>query len=445
MKRLCSAFLTVLILCTLLPVRTNAADGDNPVPKAKQAVVSIVAGITYDDSGEITHWDEEAGRGTGFGIGQEGEDAQTFVTNRHVVMVGNEIYDTVYVHIDGADILDGETLIKCNVLYVGEDADYAIIQAKTPIKGVSTLPLLPAERMETGDRVYALGFPGIADEFTDGNQYTVEDITVTDGIVSRYITSTDKFSDAYGVPEKLIAHTASINHGNSGGPLINELGQVIGINTYGFSDSIAYNEETEQYELTGGTDNRYYATYIDYAMAALDELGIEYVDASKPVQQEKSAGAVNYVVVIATAVCVVALAVIIFVVGKRKKEEQLVVMGTSGILKGQMWELKGTLRVGRDPSGDIVYPPDTKGVSRNHCTIRVYKEGNEKYIEVKDLGSTYGTYAYGSNRRWTNAKVSAKNAFCRFSVGSDENSLVITSKLLAEEKIEKDTRIVGGK
>ncbi len=441
MKRVFSTVFTVLFLiCSVLPICVSA-ESTNPVPKAKQAVVSIVAGITYDSSGEITYVDNEAGRGTGFGVGAEGEDAQTFVTNRHVVMVGEELYDTVYLYIDGADITDGKTLVKCDVLYVGEDADYAIIQAKAPVKGVATLPLLPAEIMETGEQVYALGFPGVADIVTDSNHYTVEDITVTDGIISRYITSTDKFSKDYGVPEKLIAHTASINHGNSGGPLINELGQVIGINTYG---------------ITVGTDNRYYATYIDYVMATLDELGIEYVDASKPVQQkEEPVDEVDYGVVIAVATGAVILAVILFLAIKNRKKEnqadQLVVLATNGPLKGRMWELKGTLRVGRDPDGEIVYPPETKGVSRKHCIIRLYQENNEKYVQVEDVGSTYGTFSPGSSFRpgtgsnyiSKGMKGPAKDFHCEVCVGSEENRLLITRKNLADKRKERES--VGGK
>lgn len=418
MKRICSAFLALLLTCALLPGQVWASE--NPVPVAKQAVVNIVAGVLYDDNGEITYFDEEAGTGTGFGVGPAGEDAQTFVTNRHVVTVGDTVYDTVYIRIDGADLRDGKTMIECDVIFVGEDGDYAIIQSRSPIQGVTTLPLLPAEEMETGDRVYALGFPGIADEMADSNQYTTEDITVTDGTISRYITHTNS---KYTAPQKMMAHTASINHGNSGGPLINEKGQAIGINTYMFYED--------------GADTRYYALYIDYAMAALDQLGIEYVDASQLPQQAEDAPAekTNFGLIAAVAAGVLVLAGIAFflvkTLGKPARQGSLVVMATSGPMQGQRWPLQGIIRVGRSPDCQIRYPADTRGVSRNHCTICLYRENHQQYVAVTDSGSTYGTFPAGSHPgAGGNYVMKVTNDFYReFCIGSEENRLLITSQL----------------
>lgn len=409
MKRLYSAFLALLLVCALLPLSAGASE--NPVPVAKQAVVNIVAGILYDGNGEITYFDEEAGTGTGFGVGPAGEDAQTFVTNRHVVTVGDTVYDTVYIRIDGADLYDGKTLIECDVVYVGEDGDYAIIQARSPIQGVTTLPLLPAEEMETGDRIYALGFPGIADVMADSNHYTTEDITVTDGTISRYITHT---TSEYAAPLKLMAHTASINHGNSGGPLINEQGQVIGINTFLYRGD--------------GADTRYYALYIDYAMAALDELGVEYVDARRQAETAPAQGT-NYGLIAAVVVGALVLAgAAFFLVKKKAPKQSLVVTATSGPLQGQMWPLTDTLRVGRAPDCQILYPPDARGVSRDHCTIRLYRENREQYIAVADSGSTYGTFPAGSRpgpggNYVIKVTQDLRREFC---IGSEENRLLIT-------------------
>jgi len=462
MKRVYTAVLAMLlVLCSVLPV-CAAATGDNPVPKAKQGVVSIVGGMHYDANGKLVNYDKGSGQGTGFGVGKQGENAQVFVTNCHVVATDNGICETVHILIDGAQLREENTLIECSVIYADEDVDLAIIQAKKPIAGVAALPLMPAEEMETGDTVYALGFPGIADIVADSNEYTVDDITVTDGIISRYLTSG-------GI--KCMAHTADVNHGNSGGPLINDAGQVIGINSF-----IYYNNEEP--------DLRSYAIYIDYAMAVLDELGIVYTDASRMEQeapqtdptgkpesnpetdstgksesnpgtdsagksesnpnsesgkQEEPKPKYGWIIAAAVAGAVVLAGVVFVVVRKKNEDNVLVALATDGPLKGKLWTLNvnGTYRVGRDYGCDIVYPPTTNGVSRNHCTIRVYKRGTTRFLEVTDNGATYGTFVVGQ-KMYANATTSMvmNDTFVWLDIGSEQNRLFIGNKTFVEKNKE---------
>ena len=206
LKRIVSVLLAALLLA-MVPL--NALAADNPVPKAKQAVVCIVSGIGYQNGKPYTY-DGYYGIGTGFGVGRSGEDAQIFVTNNHVISDKQyKPYDQVYIFVDNADFYDESSVVPCRILYADPQVDLAIIQAEAPIPGVGTLPLRSAKEIKTGDDVYALGFPAIADELADSNHYTVDDITVTDGIVSRRL-------QIGGVD--YMAHTAKINHGNSGGP-----------------------------------------------------------------------------------------------------------------------------------------------------------------------------------------------------------------------------------
>ncbi len=426
MKRV-FALLLVLSLCLALPISDTAlADTGNPVPKAKQAVVTIVSGLTYSADG----WYVSYSSGTGFGVGEAGEYADVFVTNCHVIADENmQPYDYAYVCIDGADLFDESTMVKCQVLYADPNVDLAIIQAEQPIQGVTTLPLLPAEEMGTGDSVYALGFPGRTDDIADENLFTTEDITVTDGIVSRYFTSD-------GV--KTMLHTASINHGNSGGPLINELGQVIGINTWGSSDSLV----TEDGELNLDYDPEVYyaAIYIDYAMDALDQLELPYTVGSleeeaaeettqpvsaEPVQGEPDTGSSDQsgtaqagpsrVLVIGGIAAVIFLTagvvVAVMLTRKNKKPSAVgygaapvppsamapamppyAVYAMAGPLQGRSWPLTQPLVVGRDPGCSIVLPPETNGVSRRHCQISL--QGGSPML--MDLGSAHGTFLNGS-------------------------------------------------
>lgn len=65
-----------------------------------------------------------------------------------------------------------------------------------------------------------------------------------------------------------------------------------------------------------------------------------------------------------------------------------------GTLNGQAFPLGNTLRIGRNPQCDIVFPESTPGVSGNHCEVTL--EGD--HVVLRDLNSTYGTYL-GANTR----------------------------------------------
>ena len=64
--------------------------------------------------------------------------------------------------------------------------------------------------------------------------------------------------------------------------------------------------------------------------------------------------------------------------------------GMSGTFKGQIFEVNGTMKIGRDPLCGISYPQETGGISGNHCLVMEEVEG----ILLRDLNSTYGTF-YG--------------------------------------------------
>ena len=74
-----------------------------------------------------------------------------------------------------------------------------------------------------GAEVFALGFPGLADEQGDA-----VDATVTKGVVGRLFDGSWEATQL-----GIIQHSAPINPGNSGGPLFDACGTVVGVNTQG--------------------------------------------------------------------------------------------------------------------------------------------------------------------------------------------------------------------
>ena len=104
-----------------------------------------------------------------------------------------------------------------------KSTDVAVLKVRRAGRRPHPLPLGNSSNVQVGDPVVAIGNP------------LGEDRTVTPGIVSavqRDISSLEPVSRSTGA----IQTDAAINHGNSGGPLINNHGQVIGINSQILSD-----------------------------------------------------------------------------------------------------------------------------------------------------------------------------------------------------------------
>jgi serine protease Do len=137
--------------------------------------------------------------GSGFVVDPSG----ILVTNNHVIEGADEIT---------ANFNDG-TKLTAEVVGRDEKTDIAVIRV-TPEKPLRALKFGSAERLRVGDWVMAIGNP-----FGLGG-------TVTVGIVSA--RNRDINSGPY---DNFIQTDASINRGNSGGPLFNMEGEVIGINT----------------------------------------------------------------------------------------------------------------------------------------------------------------------------------------------------------------------
>ena len=94
---------------------------------------------------------------------------------------------------------------------------------KVELTGLPAATFGDSDRLAVGDRVYAIGNP-LGVELRG---------TLTDGIVSAI--NRDVWVD--GRTMTLIQTNAALNSGNSGGPLINAYGQVVGINTIKMSSS----------------------------------------------------------------------------------------------------------------------------------------------------------------------------------------------------------------
>lgn len=147
------------------------------------------------------------GLGTGFIVTEDGY----IVTNQHV---SGEKNSTCYVTLE-----DGRNF-NAKVLWSDEDLDLSVIKINTT--NLEYLELGNSDELKVAQTVYAIGNP-IGYEFQR---------TVTSGIISaldRTIKVVEDNKTSY--MEDLIQTDATINLGNSGGPLINSRGEVLGINS----------------------------------------------------------------------------------------------------------------------------------------------------------------------------------------------------------------------
>ncbi|GAA1959037.1 S1C family serine protease [Catenulispora subtropica] len=127
---------------------------------------------------------------------------------------------------------DGRTA-QASIVGTDSGSDLAVIQAQS-VSGLPTATLGDSDKVQVGDTVIAIGSP-------DGLQSTV-----TSGIVSalnRQVTVSSgqsRYSNGSQVTYKAIQTDASLNPGNSGGPLLNAQGQVIGVNSAIYSPTSAF-------------------------------------------------------------------------------------------------------------------------------------------------------------------------------------------------------------
>lgn len=159
--------------------------------KVNPSTVTVLTGMS----------DGSAMVGTGVIFTEDGY----ILTNAHVIAGGSECYV----------VLDTGENHRARLLGLDEEKDLAVI--KLDAAGLPAAEFGDSDALTVGDPVYAIGNP-LGVELRG---------TLTDGIVSAI--NRDVYVD--GVTMTLIQTNAALNNGNSGGPLINVYGQVVGINT----------------------------------------------------------------------------------------------------------------------------------------------------------------------------------------------------------------------
>jgi hypothetical protein len=196
--------------------------------------------------------------GTGFVI----NDAGYIVTNHHVVEDAKKDILVIPKNSTGNPL-------HAKLIFVDDNRDLAVLQ----VPGFQRPPLpLAIVEPRLGTSVYAFGYPGISDRLE-----VAHSATLTTGVVGRMFTA-PWFKG--GTDIRMIQHEAAVNPGNSGGPLVNGCGQVLGINTQA-SPSKVVKDDKGNIQVVAG-NGIYFASHVGELVKLLRAHNIAFTLVSTP-------------------------------------------------------------------------------------------------------------------------------------------------------------------
>ncbi len=246
MRKLLSGLLAIVMAaCMLMGMATTAGAANQA---ANQAVMDAKNGVV-----QIQIWfkdvefavEEFLGMGTGFLIND-----QNVVTCDHVANYiddaflvewaresnlylekprsASELRECVEIRV----VIYRDVTFKATVVRSSTELDYAILALEQKITGRTPLKIRSSSTVQQTETVYALGFPGEMVEITSVKNLDADDVTITTGAVNSVSNLT--FVNAEGREFEnvnFVESSALITGGNSGGPLVDSNGAVIGINS----------------------------------------------------------------------------------------------------------------------------------------------------------------------------------------------------------------------
>ena len=244
----------------------EATDVAQEVLEARTGVLRINVGAKVTGNTDATLIQV----GSGFLIGTEDGD-QRVITNYHVVDAANSINEFAkdtntpvknIKRVIQVVIASNDVSVDAELEQSSEANDIAILKLKKNIYNSKCFSLSSKANLQETQTVYALGYP--YEQTTYGQDFSKlknEDVTIEKGAVSKFTTKGGT---------NVIVNSAQISKGNSGGPLVDSQGNVVGVNSYTLGTS------------DGG--NYYYAIEIDTVREMLDALGIQYTSADGSTQ-----------------------------------------------------------------------------------------------------------------------------------------------------------------
>jgi len=200
---------SILFCLATFTVCAQAQDFSKLFERLKPTVVIVEATKTLTQTTNSMQVDvDQSGLGSGVLV-----DKQQVLTAAHVVQTADSV--TVHFH--------NHTAIKARVVASSPATDVALLELEQKPAGLSPAPIGNSDKVKVGSQVFIIGAPyGLA-------------YTLTTGHISNRIKVPEVTNRL--VPLELFQTDAAINQGNSGGPLFNMKGEVIGVVSHILSKS----------------------------------------------------------------------------------------------------------------------------------------------------------------------------------------------------------------
>lgn len=213
----------------------------NPIVQIAKEVGPAVVGVSVSVDGKPVLGEDSVQKPSGYGTGIILSEDGYIVTNNHVIDNSDSVTVT---------LMDGR---EFPAKVVGGDATTDIAVLKVEATGLTAAAFGNSDQLLVGETVVAIGNP-LGSDLAG---------SVTSGIVS----ALNREISTNGYSQKFIQTDAAINPGNSGGALVNEQGQVIGINTLK-----TYLAGYDDYGVPIGTEGIGFAIPINTARPIIEQL-----------------------------------------------------------------------------------------------------------------------------------------------------------------------------
>ncbi len=372
-----------------------------------------VTDIATAKNGVVLIIDKDAtGYGSGFAIGDPKKPVEYIATACHCVAENYGepnmvVPNTATVYFSAA----ANKAMVANVWFYDVEKDIAVLKLPEPTTEREALRLCPSSETDLSDTVAALGYPAVGVNGSDYRKFDVTDIIVTKGGIKK----TDRVNE-----KQVYLMDLVLEHGNSGGPIVNSKGEVIGMAV----NKIEYDESTAEMMAS-------YALTIDEFIKAIDTEEI-------PVDIVSNGGISPLLLAILGGVLVLIIILIVVLLIARKtvkppettataserinpptkKTARLVAI--NGYLNGKTFNIAGNVKIGRDSAKCVIsFPVNTKGISGVHCEVTY----DGKVCYITDLKSSYGTFVNG-NKLVPNTPTMLKSG-TKFYLAAPENMFEI--------------------